>query len=339
MKHGFLTALAASSVLSFACASADATTLRANGAHRANVPHFNHVFLVIGENTSLREITARRTPYLAGTLIPAGASLTEYQAVHGGSLSDYMALTSGEYTTCEINDSLPYFINSGKPKCIDRGASIFSLLDAAGDTWTVWNESMPNPCGFIDVGEDWSYNVYSTHHNPGVYYESVEGARYAENFDRAPNAECLQRDLPMGSTAPNDTTAFDAAVATGDVPQFNFIVPNDCENGHDACGVTDKPRQFDDFLAREVPKIFASPAFGSDGLLIVTFDEWGDATPSDKRVAFVAVGPMVKPGIVSSTPYDHYSLLRTLQDGYGLRPYLHNAAKTNSISGIWINGR
>ncbi len=59
----------------------------------------------------------------------------------------------------------------------------------------------------------------------------------------------------MGSTSPNDTTAFEAAARAGTVPTFNYIVPNMCEDGHDNC----KPEgntntQFDDFLRREIPR-------------------------------------------------------------------------------------
>ncbi|MGA8474235.1 MAG: alkaline phosphatase family protein [Candidatus Cybelea sp.] len=301
----------------------------------AQVPHFNHVFLIIGENTSARDVNQARMPYLVGTLMPQGGSLTNYEALHSGSLSDYIGMIAGHYTRCDVNDSLPYNPNTNKPTCIDAGPSIFSLLDKAKISWKEWNESMPNPCGFFDMGTDWAYNIYTTHHNPAVYFTDIEGARYFENFDRAPNLECLQRVLPMGSTAPNDTSAFEETLSTGAISKFNMIIPNGCEDSHDHCGARDRLTQFDTFLAREVPKILASPAFGSDGAVFITFDEWGDFTPHDKRVAFVAIGPRVLPGSVNAGHYNHYSLLRTLEDGYRLRPYLGGAAKAATIKGIW----
>ena len=152
---------------------ANASIHRATAESPPHVPRFNHVFLIIGENTSAREVNSQHTPYLVGTLMPEGGTLTNYQGLHGGSLSDYIGMTAGHYALCDINDSLPYNFNSGKPKCDDRGPSIFSLLDSANVSWTEWNESMPNPCGFVDVGMDWTYNVYSTHHNPAVYFDDV----------------------------------------------------------------------------------------------------------------------------------------------------------------------
>lgn len=298
-------------------------------------PLLDHVFLIIGENTSLRDVTASHMPYLVNTLMPEGGTLTNYSGLHGGSLSDYIGMTAGHYTRCDVNDALPYNINTNKPTCVDHGPSIFSLLDRSSISWTEWNESMPNPCGFFDVGTDWSYNVYTTHHNPAVYFTHIEGERYWENFDRAPNTECLQRVLPMGSTSPNDTSAFETILASGNVSKFNMIIPNGCEDSHDLCGARNRLSQFDDFLAREVPKILSSPAFGTDGLILITFDEWGDATPKDKRVAFVAIGPGVLPGSTNDAPYNHYSLLRTLESGYGLHPYLGGASKAATITGIW----
>ena len=299
------------------------------------VPHFNHVFLIIGENTSARDVTQEAMPYLVGTLMPQGGSLTNYEGLHGGSLSDYIGMTAGHYSRCDINDALPYSLKTNKPTCIDSGPSIFSQLERAKISWTEWNESMPNPCGFFDMGTDWAYNVYTTHHNPAVYFTQIEGARYLENFNRAPNLDCLQRVLPMGSTAPNDTSAFEQALSTGAISKFNMIIPNGCEDSHDRCGTRHRLSQFDDFLSREVPKILASPAFGSDGAVFITFDEWGDFTPHDKRVAFVAIGPRVLPGSVDAGHYNHYSLLRTLEDGYRLRPYLGGAATAATIRGIW----
>ena len=112
----------------------------------------------------------------------------------------------------------------------------------------------------------------------------------------------------------------------------------------------------DKFLADTVPGILASPAFRHDGLLIVTFDEsdseGGDATrccreprgpnikpgamlvfgptdnvpdkgpgvtgPGGGRIGAVLVSPLIKPGTVSKTPYNHYALLKSIEDVFGL---------------------
>lgn len=298
------------------------------------VPAFGHVFLIIGENTSLAEDTAANTPHLVKTLKPHAAWLTSYTALADGSLADYIGLTSGQYQSCDVHDNLPYNPNTGKPTCAQPVDNLFHQLDRARVSWTEWNESMANPCAFFDEGTDWAYNVYSTHHNPAVYYTGIEGGRYAEDFSQAPNRECIRRVISTGTTGPNDTTALNAALASGRVSRFNMIIPNDCENGHDPCGTSNPFGQFDAFLRREVPKIEASPAFGPDGLILITYDEWDDTFGTDPHVAFAAIGPQVHPGVYGSQ-YSHYSTLRTLEDGFGISTHLGGAATASSINTIW----
>lgn len=298
------------------------------------VPRFGHVFLLIGENTSLRQDTARNTPYLVKHLKPRGAWLTNYSAVASGSLADYIAITSGHFKKCEVNDDLPYHLNSGKLFCHERINNLFEQLQVARVSWLEWNESMPNPCAFFDTGTDWANNVYSTHHNPAVYYDDVEGARYNEAFNRAPKRECLHKVIATGTTAPNDMSAFNAALTKRHLARFNMVIPNDCEQGHDPCGAN-RLRQFDAFMKREVPKIEASPAFGKNGLILITYDEWGDSTPHNHHVLFLALGPQVRRGVYSSGSLSHYSLLRTLEDGFGISKHLLEAAKAKPINQIW----
>lgn len=299
------------------------------------VPRFGHVFLLIGENTSLSQDNSKYTPYLVSHLKPRGAWLTDYFAVHGGSLADYIAMTSGHFTKCEVNDDLPYHLNTGKLFCHEPINNLFHQLDTAHVSWLEWNESMPNPCAFFDTGTDWARNVYSTHHNPAVYYDDIEGAVYNEAFNKAPNPECIHRVVATGTSGPNDMSAFNAALAKGRVGRFNMVIPNDCQQGHDACG-GNRVRQFDSFLRREVPKIEASPAFGSNGLILITYDEWGDGTPHNHHVAFLALGPQVKSRVYSTGgPYTHYSLLRLLEDGFGISQHLLNAATANPLDQIW----
>ncbi len=299
-----------------------------------HVPRFGHVFLIIGENTSLSQDSARTTPYLALHLKPSGAWLTNYFGIHGGSLSDYVAMTSGQFRRCDANDDFPYSPNTGKPTCAQRIDNLFHQLDSAHLSWTEWNESMPNPCAFFDTGTDWAKNIYTTHHNPAVYYDDIEGARYSENFNQAPKRECIHRVIPTGTTGPDDMSAFNAALAKGHMARFNMVIPNGCEQGHDPCG-GNRLRQFDTFLRREVPRIEASPSFGTNGVILITYDEWGDSTPHNHRVAFLALGPQVRPGVYHRGHFSHYSLLRTLEDGFGIAHHLRHAAKVRPINQIW----
>ena len=134
-------------------------------------------------------------------------------------------------------------------------------------------------------------------------------------------------------------------------PNFAYIVPNLCHDGHDAPCKNGEPGGLisaDAFLRRWVPRILASPAFKQDGLLVVTFDEGtdGDACcgeqplpggpvpgqfgPGGGRIGAVLLSPFIQPGTVSTQTYNHYSFLRSIENlfglgylGYAAAPQLH----------------
>ena len=312
--------------LAMAVLCAAVPALAATPAASAAVPRFGHVFLIVGENTSYDQITPARAPYLTGTIKPHGAWLTNYHAFRkSSSLGQYVAMVSGQYTRCEAHNDPP-------DHCHQRAPSLFAQLVSAHLTWRDWEESMANACSPLDSGAAWSKNIYSAHHNPALYFTPLQGGRFDEAI--APAAPCRHDDLPMGTTGPDDTSAFDQALAAGDVGNINLVVPNDCENGHDPCGAKDRVRQFDDFLAREVPKIEASPAFGPDGVVLITWDEGADPPRDPGHVLLAATGPLVARGARDTARHDHYGLERTLAEGFALKPLAH-ARSARPITAIW----
>jgi hypothetical protein len=305
---------------------AAAAALQRSAVANDGVPASAHVFLIVGENTSLSQITPGHAPYLSQSLKPQAAWLTNYRSFKkSSSLGQYIAMVSGQFTKCEANNDLPVH-------CHQRINNLFQQLDHTGRSWFDWQQSMDNACDYVDHGSAWAKNIYSAHHNPALYFIGIEGGHYDEAI--TPKAECLQRNLSTGTTAPNDTTRLDATLANGGVGNFNMIVPNDCENGHDVCGTHDAVRQFDDFLAREIPRIEGSPAFGPDGLILITWDEGADPPKDPTHVLTVAIGPRVKPGVYSGSRANHYSMLRTVEDAFAL-PHLANAKRARTLGPIW----
>jgi len=92
----------------------------------------------------------------------------------------------------------------------------------------------------------------------------------------------------------------------------------------------------------------AAPAYRDDGLIVVTFDEGSDPAaccgeasgfrldhpnvplpgkngPGGGRTGAVLLSPLIRPGTISTVDYNHYSLLRTIEDIFGL-PHLGDAA-------------
>jgi hypothetical protein len=283
-----------------------------SGLSAGTAPAFGHVFVIVGENTALGQLNATNAPYLMNTVRPHSAWVTNYSSFKvDGSLANYIGLTSGQYIPCEAHNNLP-------DRCHQNVDNVFSQLNLAGMSWRQWSKSATGPCDFMDSGTAWNFNTFSAHHIPAVYYDSITGGVYDEAV--RPSPPCMHDVLPMGSTSPNDTSTFDAALASGDVGNLNLVVPNDCENGHDKCRPGSRLGQFDAFLAREIPKIEASPAFGANGAIFVTYDEGADKPyPNRFNVLLAAMGPTVQDGTYEGgTPWGHYSLLRALESGFNL---------------------
>jgi hypothetical protein len=250
--------------------------------------------------------------------------------------------------------------------------TVADQLDAAHLTWKAYMQDMGNiptresaVCGHPQVGTpDLTQRAvpgdgYATRHDPFVYFHSI--------IDDT--ALCDARVVPLGSptgalpaSAPAGTTGLATdlrSVAT--TPNLSFITPNLCDDGHDypctnqASGPS-AAADVDGFLSTWVPLITHSPAFTKDGMLIVTFDEAdvsgpsADATaccneqpgpasalpgvsgPGGGRTGTVVLSPFIRPGTVSSVPYNHYSTLATIEELFGLSR-LGQAATTSATFG------
>ena len=174
------------------------------------------------------------------------------------------------------------------------GPNLAAQLQSAGRTFVGYSEDLPTPG-----------------------YSGCRTARYA----RKHNPWVDFTDLPESMNQPYSALPADFAA----LPTVSIVVPNLCNDMHD-CGVAAGDRWARDHLAA-----YATWAQQHDSLLVVTFDE--DNGSSANHIATVLVGSMVKPG-TSGQRIDHYSLLRTLEDMYGLPP-LGSAAGAAPLTGIW----
>jgi phosphatidylinositol-3-phosphatase len=301
------------------------------------VPQFGNVFVIIGENTDYSALTKNNAPYLLGTIKPESAWLTNYWATTHYSESNYVAMTSGQFTACQQADG-------SIASCHQNVPNLFNQLGHGA--WTSWMESMPSPCYIDSFGSDAGLNKYRAKHNPALIYDDVTGSWSGSTL--TPSADCLSQNIPAGTTGPNDMSTFNQALKNdaSAVSRFNYIVPNECEDAHDNCKPAGNPvLQFDQFLQREVPLIQDSDAYkaNGDGVIIVTFDEGTTKSPNhaDKfgqggNVAFAVISNLANTGSYGNM-WDHYSFLRTLQDGLGTsgQGYLGDAANSNSINTIW----
>jgi len=90
-------------------------------------------------------------------------------------------------------------------------------------------------------------------------------------------------------------------------------------------------------MARAWPRSFgaavlpAAAATSHNSLLVVTFDE--DDGTENNQIATIFVGQQVRPGRYHAR-IDHYTVLRTIEQAYGLRHDGH-AARRHPITWIW----
>lgn len=299
----------------------------AAGGGAEGVPRFGHVFVIIGENTDYQHLTPTNTPYLMTTVRPASAWFTNYDAATHWSQANYVALTSGQFTSCEQHD-YGY-------ACRDDVDNLFHQVDGAGMSWKVWLEAGTAKCdtgsgGSCTSNDPCPLTGFYTTGNPPIDYTDI------------PYDECLANDVPAG-TAQDGMATFNAALASGNVADLNFVIPNGCDDGEANCKpLNDRYFQFDRFLAHEVPLIEQSPAFGKNGVVVVTYDEdqrmgglaAKNGLGSGGHVAAALISPLVQPGEYAAETYS-YSLLRTIQDGLGLGPYLGAAARVARLPVVW----
>ena len=174
------------------------------------------------------------------------------------------------------------------------GPNLAAQLQAAGRTFVGYSEDLPR-AGYTGCRAA----GYARKHNPWVDFAG----------------------LPDTVNQPYSALPADFA----DLPTVSFVVPNLCDDMHD-CGVAAGDRWARDHLAG-----YATWARQHNSLLVVTFDE--DNGSAENHIATVLVGSMVEPG-ASAQRIDHYSLLRTLEDMYGLSP-LGAAADAAPMAGVW----
>jgi hypothetical protein len=171
--------------------------------------------------------------------------------------------------------------------------------------------------------------LYAVKHNPFVYFRDVQVGSNPE----LSLAQVKDFDGPHGLWAD---------LATGNVPNLAFIVPNQCHDQHGfvsggtpICSTaTDAEEQLllaqgDAEVSKLVNGIKASRAWREGRNVIVLVWDENDFSNAPNHVVMLVETNYTPNGKVDSNVYDHYSLLRTLEAGFGL-PCLNHACDPTS---------
>jgi phospholipase C len=312
------------------------------------VPRYRHIFVIMGENKNWERIDgSSNAPRLAAFAKAYGDAAHFYGEVHP-SEANYVALLGGSTFGMHDDDAFYCTPESTRPSCSHAAAPGYAphtvdaphlgtQLEAAGLTWKNYNESIPAPGSLAVTGSDpvedgpHAVQYYASKHSGFVNFASVQhDPRIA---DRIVGYAALRRDL-----------------AANDLPSFGFIIPNLCNDMHGMAGVPGVPddcvyehldaliQRGDAAMAKTIDAIMASATWrSSDNVaIVVTFDEddgFGRAgccgvTPNAPsnfgggHIATIVVTNHGPRGVIDQTPYNHYSLLRTIEDAFGIYNYL-----------------
>ena len=123
-------------------------------------------------------------------------------------------------------------------------------------------------------------------------------------------------------------------LASGNVARYNFITPNQCNDMHNwrGCATDDPVLNGDQWLEQAVPPILASSAYQAGGVLFITWDE-GEG--GDGPIGMIVLSPQAKPSYSNTITYTHSSTLRTLQEIFGVQPFLGDAANATDLSDLF----
>ena len=269
------------------------------------------VFVIAMENHDWSSIAGNpAAPYINGTLLRLGAHAERYVSPVHPSEPNYVWLEAGDRLGIFDNDDPTINYRTTR-------AQLSAQLDTARIPWRSYQEDVSgDTCPFVSQGR------YAAKHDPMVFFEDVTEGRNPKS------ARCIERIRPYAELAGD--------LASGDVPRYVFITPNLCNDMHDAvgCASPDPIANGDAWLSREVPKILASKAYENGGALFVVWDESG--SDGDPPIGLIALSRHAKPGYAGTVPYDHSSLLRTLQDVFGVRPYIRGATDASSLSDLFV---
>ena len=266
----------------------------------AQVPQVQHVVIVLEENTDYADICGPNNvsmPFLCSLKSKGSFSANYYSPTHP-SIGNYEDVAWGLVTTnddgCNPNTcGFPY-----------TGNNILRATQAAGKTWKGYAESLPSNCYF--GGDSGSYAV---RHSPVPYISDAQ-------------ANCANRYVAFEDT----NLGFAHDVAKNSLPNFAFITPNLCDDGHD-CTLPGSPIP-DQWLQNNVlqPLInggHLDPNTG-DTVVIVTVDESNsDNTNGGGAVYWFMMGKGVKQNYQSTGPsaapgyYSHESTLRVIAELVG----------------------
>ena len=265
----------------------------------------NHVFLLVLENHSLKTVIGNPDLKALNRLATTYGYAANYTGVAHPSLPNYVAMIAGSTMNTAGDDPGQRF----------SGDNLALQLEATGLSWKAYMQGLPGAGSTADYA-----GAYGKKHNPFMLSAEIAGSA-----GRRANV------VPW--------EGFASDLAAGRAPNFAFVVPDVCHDMHGApeCfGRSRLDRAADSFVEDWTGSIMKSALWKAGTAIVITFDEGGggDALGGGGRVATIVVTPGGPRGKVSQVAYNHYSLLGTLERGFGV-PLLRGAKTAAAMDDLF----
>jgi len=329
----------------------------AAGAPAKKLPPVKHVFVIMLSDEPYASVfgPSSTAPYLAQTLEHQGELLVGYHAVAHEELANEVALLSGQGPTLETAANCPTYaaitpasvgadgqvLGAG---CVypastqtlpgqlqAKHLSLHAYVQGIDEAGTQLGACAHPTLGQADPTalQSASTGAYATFRNPLVYFDSI-----------LQSPACASDDVGLAGLAGD-------LAAAKRTPSVAYIAPDRCDDGNPTPCTAGAPAGLapaDSFLKRVVPEILASKAYKESGLLVITVDEapsigeFADSSSCCGQPLFpnapattlsgaprggggvgaLLLSPYVKGGTTSQEAFNHFSLLRTIEDLFGL---------------------
>lgn len=289
----------------------------------------DRVFILMMENQGFDDVIGHLdannvpdTPYITNLAHTYGLSLLQFGTTHP-SLPNYVSLIAGDYFGIQDDNPSCYAQPTPPPPCDQISApNLVDELETKNISWESFNQSMPS-AGYLGVQYPTTgAALYAQKHNPFVYFQDIVS-----------NPARLAKIVPL----PAMTTLASALSNPSTAPRFVLVVPDQCHDMHGQapCSDPDKLlRAGDTYVQSVVQTIMRSPAFTPNSALIVTWDENDYSTfqrccdsPAigGGHIATIVITPHTVMPLQSAHAYNEYSILATIERGFGLPPLGHTS--------------
>jgi phospholipase C len=277
----------------------------------------NHQFLVAAAAPYWNQPLPTSSPNFVSSFNPLTGQLNDGNLTTDGLYAVNTTFARNLHPNGVAPDQLLNYLNDVDPSAPDYTPTIGDRLDDAGLSWKWYSGGWDNAvAGHADP-------LFQFHHQPFAYY-----ARYADEA------------LP-GHPHPHlqDENNFYLDLANGTLPAVSFIKPLGPDNEHPGYASLLRGQQH---VADLVHAIQNSPDWAQTAVLITydenggrwdhvsppSRDEWGDGV----RVPAIIISPYAKQGYVDHEQHDTLSILKTIEERFGLAPLNERDASVSDLS-------